>query len=320
MKINEKEAADFLSSSDRIVILSHQSPDGDTMGSAFALYYSLIALGKRVRLECADGFPERFCLFGLPEFDSFEPDSVVAVDIADSRLLGDALQKYASTVDLCIDHHPTNTAYAKRLLLDETAAATCEIIYRVIKQFKMPVTKEIASCLYMGISTDTGCFKFSNTTPKTHEIAAELMRLGADYPRINVRFFETKSRSRIMVERMALESMRFYFHDRCAVLVISREMIQKTGADDSELDGVSAIPRQIEGVHVGVTIREKDDHQYKISMRSGEQVDVSKICGMLGGGGHMRASGCVLKGDFDTVLHQVLTAIADFTKWDGEMA
>ncbi len=211
MNINEKEAVDFLSASDRIVILSHQSPDGDTMGSAFALYYSLTALGKQVRLECADGFPERFCLFGLPEFDSFKPESVVAVDIADARLLGNALQKYATAVDLCIDHHPTNTAYAKRLLLDENAAATCEIIYRVIRKLKGSITKEIASCLYMGISTDTGCFKFSNTTPQTHEIAAELMRLGADYPQINVRFFETKSRSRIMVERMALESMRFIF-------------------------------------------------------------------------------------------------------------
>lgn len=320
MNINEKEAVDFLSASDRIVILSHQSPDGDTMGSAFALYYSLTALGKQVRLECADGFPERFCLFGLPEFDSFEPESVVAVDIADARLLGNALQKYATAVDLCIDHHPTNTAYAKRLLLDENAAATCEIIYRVIRKLKGSITMEIASCLYMGISTDTGCFKFSNTTPQTHEIAAELMRLGADYPQINVRFFETKSRSRIMVERMALESMRFYFHDRCAVLVISREMISQTGADDSELDGVSAIPRQIEGVDVGVTIREKDACQYKISMRSSEQVDVSKICGLLGGGGHMRASGCVLEGNFDQVLQKVLTAIADFTKWDGEMA
>ena len=119
---------------------------------------------------------------------------------------------------------------------------------------------------------------------------------------------------------MALESMRFYFHDRCAVLVISRAMISQTGADDSELDGVSAIPRQIEGVDVGVTIREKDDCQYKISMRSSEQVDVSKICGLLGGGGHMRSSGCVLEGNFDQVLQKVLTAIADFTKWDGEMA
>ena len=320
MKIDEKEAAAFLSASDRIVILSHQSPDGDTMGSALALYYSLTALGKQVRLECADGFPERFFLFGLPEFNSFEPESVVAVDVADARLLGNALQKYAAAVDLCIDHHPTNTAYAKRLLLDETAAATCEIIYRVVQNLPSSVTKEIASCLYMGISTDTGCFKFSNTTPRTHEIAAELMRLGADYLKINVRFFETKSRSRIMVERMALESMRFYFHDRCAVLVISREMIHQTGAEESELDGVSAIPRQIEGVDIGVTMREKNDRQYKISMRSSEQVDVSKVCGLLGGGGHMRASGCVLEGDLNQVLQKVLTTIADFTKWDGEMA
>ncbi len=319
MRINDKEAVDFLLKSDRFVILSHQSPDGDTMGSAFALYYSLTSLGKQVRLECADGFPKRFCLYGMPQFDSFEPQTVIAVDVADAKLLGNALQKYAIEVDLCIDHHPTNTEYAKRLLLDEKAAATCEIVYHLICRLHCPVTEKIASFLYMGISTDTGCFKFSNTTPRTHEIAAELMRLGAAYAKINVDFFETKSRSRILLERMALESIRYYFEDRCAVILISREMILQTGADDSELDGVSAIPRQIEGVDIGVTIREKTAGQYKISMRSGERVDVSKICGLLGGGGPMRASGGVAEGTFEEVLRQVLTAIADFTKWDGEI-
>ena len=315
MKINLKKAAEFLNANDYFLILSHQSPDGDTMGAAFALYYALKQLGKKARIECADGFPERFCLTPLPQFEAFEPAVIVAVDVADTKLLGDKMQKYANVVDLCIDHHPTNTEYAKQLLLSEHSAATCEVVFQLLPLLGATITKEIASYLYMGISTDTGCFKFSNTTPDTHRIAAELMAAGADYIPINVRFFETKSKSRIMVERQALDSIRFFFQERCALIVISRQMIAQSHADDSELDGVSAIPRQIEGVQVGITLREKEDHSYKVSMRSGEMIDVSKICGILGGGGHMRASGCVVEGTCEEAVSKVVQAVADFTGW-----
>ena len=320
MKVNIEQTASFLKESDHILILSHQSPDGDTMGAAFALFYALKQIGKKVRMECADGFPQRFCLTPLPAFEAFEPQTVVAVDVADTALLGDKLQQYAACVDLCIDHHPTNTKYAKRLLLSESAAATCEVIFHLLPLLGVRMTKELASYLYMGISTDTGCFIFSNTTPQTHRIAEALMAAGADYIPINVRFFETKSKSRIMIERQALDSIRFFFQERCALIVISRQMILETHAEDSELDGVSAIPRQIEGVEIGITLREKENNKYKVSMRSGETIDVSKICGMLGGGGHMRASGCVAEGSCEEAIAKVVKAVADFTGWNEELS
>ena len=216
-RIQLQETALFFKEQDNILILSHQSPDGDTMGSAFALHLALTQMGKNVRLECADGFPERFCLSPLPQFSDFEPNVVVAVDVADTKLLGNGLQQYADRIDLCIDHHPTNTGYADLLLLKEDAGSTCEIIYRLLQKMDAEITPSIASYLYMGLSTDTGCFKFSNTTADTHRIAAELMELGADYIPINVRFFNTKSKSRILVERQALDSIRFFFEEKSQI-------------------------------------------------------------------------------------------------------
>lgn len=318
MRVQLDETAAFLKERDDFLILCHQSPDGDTMGSAFALYFALLQLGKRAQIACADGFPERFRLCPLPEFAGFEPQTVVAVDVADSKLLGAAMISYADRVALCIDHHPTNTHYAKRLLLSERAAATCEIVYHLLGVLGTDITPLIASFLYMGISTDTGCFKFSNTTAETHLAAAELMKLGADYLSINVRFFDTKSKGRLLVERQALESIRFFFEERCALMVISRKMITTSGADESELDGVSAIPRQIEGVQVGVTLREREDGKFKVSVRTGESVDASKICKLLGGGGHMRASGCVVDGSCETAVQKIVQAVADSTGWNGD--
>lgn len=314
-RIQLEEAVSFLKEHNELLILSHQSPDGDTMGSAFALQLALLQLGKKARIECTDGLPERFCVSPIPQCSEFEPKTIVAVDVADSKLLGNKLQQYADRVALCIDHHPTNTGYAERLLLDERAGATCELIYRLLQNLGVTITPEIASYLYMGISTDTGCFKFSNTTAETHRIAAELMELGADTVPINVRFFNTKSKSRILVERQALDSIRFFFEERCALIVISRQMILDSKADESELDGVSGIPRQVEGVEVGITLREKEDRSYKVSMRSSETVDVSKICGLLGGGGHMRAAGCAVAGELEEAIGTVINAVAEHTGW-----
>ncbi len=317
-RIHLEEAASLLKEKDHILILTHQSPDGDTMGSGFALHLALTQLGKQARVICADGLPTRFQIEPLPDFSDFTPELIVAVDVADAKLLGDSLQEYADCVDLCIDHHPSNTEYAAQLLLRDDSAATCEIIYDLLLEMGVTITPLIAGYLYMGISTDTGCFKFSNTTSQTHRIGAELIDLGADYVRINVRFFDKKSKNRIALERQALDSIRYFFNERCALMVVSRQMIVESNTDESELDGVSAIPRQIEGVEIGVTLREKENGSYKVSMRSGEQVDACAICKMLGGGGHMRAAGCTVEGTEEEAIRKTVAAIAAYTNWDGE--
>ncbi len=313
MKITLDEAAAQLVAHDRILILSHQSPDGDTLGSAGALCLGLAALGKHVRYACSDSIPEKYdyMLSCIPAPD-FAPAYIVAVDIADRKLLGKALDEAFPQVDLCIDHHGSNTQYAAQLYLDSSAAATCEIIYQVLELLKVPVTKEIAQCLFTGISTDTGCFRYSNTTPRTMRIAAALMEAGAEAAEINRQMFEIKTRSRMELERMALDQMEYAFDGKCAMIVISLDMIEKSGATEGDLEGLAPLPRNVEGVRVGLTLREKAPGVYKISVRTGVHVNASHLCGRLGGGGHPQASGCMLQGELAEVKLTLLEIVELF--------
>ena len=309
MKINTTDAAHFLQQADNILILSHHFPDGDTLGSAYGLAMALLKLGKQVRVECSDPIPSKYSYFtSIPNFPEFEPECVVAVDIADPQLFGAKLQHWAQRVDLCIDHHASNSHYAARLLLEETGA-TAEIIWQVIGAMGVEPDFDIAQAIYTGITTDTGCFRYSNTTAQTHRIAAELMELGVEAARINRIMFEVKTRARFEMERAALDSVEYYFDGSCAVMYITQEMIKATGAKDGDLEGLPPLTRQIEGVKIGVTIREKADGSYKVSLRTGASFDASAICGMLGGGGHARAAGCTLGGTREEARDTVLAAV-----------
>ena len=177
--------------------------------------------------------------------------------------MGNKLSIYADSVDLCIDHHGSNTRFAKSLLLVPEYAATAMIIAEVIRELNVKMSKDIASCIYTGIATDTGCFKYSNTTSYTLRMAADMLDLGVDSEMINRNMFDLKSRARIELERLALDNMRFYLNDRCAVMCITREMVLKSGASEDDLEGLAKMTRQIEGVYVGVKMREKSDGTYK---------------------------------------------------------
>ena len=309
IKLSAAEAALQLKNADKIVILTHHNPDGDTLGSAFGLKRALDMLGKRSAVLCSDPFPEKFSYFTEESVLDFEPELIVAVDIADTQLLGAKLSGYVDCVDLCIDHHISNTGYAKALCLDAKAAAASEIMVRVVRELGVAITPEIANPLYTGIATDTGCFKFSNTSGDTHRVAAELIESGADYITINRLMFDTKSRARVAVEQAALSSMEFFFEDRCSMIVIPRKLVEETKVDESDLDGVSAMPRQIEGVEVGITLKEKPEGSYRVSVRTIEPVDASAICRELGGGGHMRAAGCTLTGSLSEAKEALLNVV-----------
>ncbi len=308
--ISASAAASFLERSDKFVILTHASPDGDTLGSAYALADALCALNKRVFVVCPDKIPEKFGYL-IKEYEAFEPETVVAVDIADERLLGSLYDRYSGRVALCIDHHGSNTKYAEMLYLEADAAAACECIYNVINELGTMITPYMASCLYTGIATDTGCFKFSNTTPRSHRYAAELIEKGADYGEINRVMFEVKSRGRIAMERKVLENIEFYYGGRCAVITVTRDMIKETGCPLGDLDGVTAMSRQIEGVQIGVTIKEKPDGKYKVSLRTFEPYNAADICAVFGGGGHVRAAGCEFSCDIENAKRQLLSAIGE---------
>ena len=308
--ISASAAASFLERSDKFVILTHASPDGDTLGSAYALADALCALNKRVFVVCPDKIPEKFGYL-IKEYEAFEPETVVAVDIADEKLLGSLYDRYSGRAALCIDHHSSNTKYAEMLYLEADAAASCECIYNVINELGTKITPYMASCLYTGIATDTGCFKFSNTTPRSHRYAAELIEKGADYGEINRVMFEVKSRGRIAMERKVLENIEFYYGGRCAVITVTRDMIKETGCPLGDLDGVTAMSRQIEGVQIGVTIKEKPDGKYKVSLRTFEPYNAADICAVFGGGGHIRAAGCEFSCDIESAKRQLLSAIGE---------
>ena len=308
-RITAAQAARLLKENDRILILTHQFPDGDTLGSGYALYRALTALGKTARVACADPIPEKYeYMLEDIRFPDFEPHFICAVDVADTRLLG-ALSRYDGTIDLCIDHHGSNTAYARFLLLDAGCAATAQLIAEVIRLMGLPLDKATAECIYTGLATDTGCFKYANTTAATHRLAADTMDAGIRAEMINRVMFDVKSRARVELERQALDNMRFYYNGRCAVMTITSDMIEHSGAQENDMEGLAPIPRQIEGVWVGVTLRQRADGNYKVSVRTGNHADAAAICALLGGGGHVRAAGCTLEAPADKAIARILEAV-----------
>ena len=310
-KIDVKECASLLKEFDNYLILSHRNPDGDTLGSAFALKRTLDQMGKKSFVKCVDPMHHKYSyLWEGIDNEEFDYDKIIAVDVADTKLLGESFEElYGNNIWLCIDHHMTNKEYAENLLLEDRAAAAV-VIYEVICELGVEITPEIANCVYTGLATDTGCFMFSNTTPTVHRIAAEVMEKGADYVNINRLMFETKSLSYLRLEQMAVSSIESYFDGKCAIMTITRKMFEESGSSSTECDGIAALPRKIEGVKVGVTIRERHDGSYKVSMRTVEPFDAAKMCGKLGGGGHHAAAGC----EFDCPLDEVKATLLETIK------
>lgn len=296
--VNLKEACSFLLEHDDYLILTHKNPDGDTLGCAYALCEALQSKGKKAGVACPDEIPEKYSYFidGVSNNQSQEPGTVIAVDVADRKLLGKLYETYGDRVELSIDHHQTNTGFAKRTFVNPGAAACCENIYNIIRALGITLTDNMARALYTGISTDTGCFRFSNTTCDTHLIAAELMKYDINAGEINRIMFETKSRTRVELERIVLDNIEFYFNGLCSLIAVTRDIYKKTGCKDDDLEGITSLSRSIEGVVVGITLREREDGKFKASVRTYAPVDAAALCAKMGGGGHVRAAGCEIEG------------------------
>ncbi len=311
MQIDYRQAAELIRACDNVHILTHQSPDGDTVGAGFALWFALNRMNKKAAVICPDGVTSRyeFLSEGYEEPESFEPEYVIAVDIADPKLLGDMTEKYAGRVNLCIDHHISNIMYAENTLLNGKASAACEVLYCLFRELGLELDDRIARCLYTGIATDTGCFRYSNSTKEAHEAAGDLIGYNIDFARINREMFDIKSRARIQLEYHILSNMEILFDERCALLFITEELRQKLNVQNEEFDGVAGLPLQIQGMEVAVTVKEKKPGEYKVSMRSAGSVNVSAICQSLGGGGHVCAAGCLVTGTPEEVRSQLLAAV-----------
>ncbi|MEG0615380.1 MAG: DHH family phosphoesterase, partial [Oscillospiraceae bacterium] len=265
MEEEYREAIEFLNKCNNVYILTHQSPDGDTLGSGFALMNALRKLGKNANVLCTEQFPHRYCFMYDGYYkEDFEPETIIAVDVADQQLLGKHLERFAESVDLCIDHHISNTFYAKKTLVNPRASATCEVLFELFSRMNILDT-QIATCLYTGIATDTGCFKYESTTSRTHIAASELMAYDFDYAQINRRMFDVKSKGRIQVEQYLSSHMEYFLNDRCSMITITQAIIDGSGMEAAEFEGLASLTLQVEGVEVGVTIKEREKDVYKVS-------------------------------------------------------
>lgn len=312
MRIDVNQCAQLLKDNDNILILTHAHPDGDTLGCGFALCRALMKLGKICAVINSDVIPKKYdYLFDDIAPIRFKPGYVVAVDVATPNLLGDLNGQYH--IDLCIDHHSTNTEYADNLLLEDTPAA-CEIMYDVIKALDVEIDSKMAGCLYTGLTTDTGCFRYASTTAKTYRVAADLIELGADNGTINRVMFETKTKTYARLERMALESMEFFENERVAVITVTQDMYKKTGSNEQETEALAPLTRQVEGVEIGITIREKTDGTCKASLRTFESVNAAELARFFGGGGHNQAAACRFDCGVDAAKAQLVEKCGELLK------
>lgn len=306
--INLCELARYLETHNNYEILTHAYPDGDTLGSGYALCLALQQIGKNARVITTN-IPSKFTylLKGVKE-QNFEAETIISTDVAADTLLGSNMDEYAGRIDVCIDHHGSNTITAKEKFVDSFAAANCEIIYKLFQHMNIKITEQIADCLYTGVSTDTGCFRYTNTTSETMRIAAQLMDCGCNTEYINKVMFETKSKTKIKIEQAVYDTMTYCANGRCAIIYTTLDMFKNLDAGDDEMEGLASIPRQIEGVVMGITMREKEDGFFKISVRTNDNINASEFCRQFGGGGHPAAAGCTVEGTLDEVRNKLIEA------------
>lgn len=302
-------AAALLREHDNIMILTHRKPDGDTLGSAFALSYALKQLGKNCAVANSDIIPPKLRMLTggeseLPEMA--DPDFIVSIDVAEAKLLGDKLEKYGGKVDLCIDHHKTNEHYAAETYVDSGAAAVGEIVYDIILSLGAEITPQIAAAIYIAVSTDTGCFKFRNTTPKSMRTAADMMEKGIDAPEINKVFFQTVSKNRVLLLKEMYSHMEMFESGALAVSYLG-----KHDYPEDDYDGLASILSETEGVMAATLLRESEPGEYRMSVRGKKGFDCSALCKRYNGGGHEGAAGADIYGTLEFCLADLKASMTE---------
>ncbi|MCL2589171.1 MAG: DHH family phosphoesterase [Oscillospiraceae bacterium] len=295
-RLSKKETAAWLLERDGFLVCTHRRPDGDALGSAAALCAGLRAAGKEAYVlenpETTERYLEYVADYLAPE--DYEPLAVITVDTADAGILQINAGPYAEAVDLCIDHHVSNTDYAAWTCLDTGRAACGEVVYAVLLELNGNISAACALPLYVALATDTGCFQYANVNADTFETAAALIRAGADHWAVNKKLFRTKSRGRMALDGALLSGLQFHYGEQLAVAVVTLDLMAHCGVTEDDLDDIANIPNQAEGVRVGIVVRELEDGSCKISVRAAPGVNANEICQQFGGGGHPGAAGCTV--------------------------
>jgi phosphoesterase RecJ-like protein len=314
-----QEAARFIQENDRFLVISHVNPDGDAIGSTCSMACMLDKLGKSFVMVNEDRVSKRFTVIprsdqivgrseqGLPE--GFQ--AVIAVDSADFDRIGQTKALLSEgTPILNIDHHPTNDGWGSVSLIREDAASTTEVLFALCQELQIPLDEELATCLYAGLMTDTGGFRFSNTTVAVMRTAADLMEAGVNATRLSEGLMGTMTKGQVELLKHALQTMEYASEGRIAWISIKEEEIAELVEDPTDTEGLVNYPRSIQGVEVGLMFKQVDSERVKVSLRS-KDVDVSAIAQSFGGGGHVKASGCTFQGSLEDAVSQVVRKVQE---------
>jgi phosphoesterase RecJ-like protein len=311
------EIAEVLRSRNRFVVMSHARPDGDALGCTIAMALCLQQMGKDVTAWNEDGVPQKFHY--LPGHEMVTPppaepqrfEVAVILDNAVKTRAGKAVEAVAhADVVINIDHHITNEGYGDLSYIDATAPATGQILFELFRGQELPFTYAMADNLFVAISTDTGSFQYPSTTARTYEIGAELIRAGVKVGELSQKMYESYPRRRLELLRELLNVLRFSSGDRVASFALSTEITQKLGIQPDDTEGLIDYIRSIDGVIAAAFFDEIGDGRVRVSLRSkSPKINVSKVCQLFGGGGHVLAAGARVKGTLAEVQEKVLQAI-----------
>ena len=302
-----------IKNSKNIVIVTHENPDGDAVGSSLAMYHALKGLKKNVDII----IPEYAkCFNELPGIDEVikESDKVydlaISLDAATDKLLN-VWVKYFREADqrIVIDHHSTNTMFGDINYVDLSAPACAQVVYMLIKHYRWKITPEIGTCIMAGIITDTGGFQYSGVSKDTFNIAAELLDVGVNISKVYKKVFDTKTKSSFELRRIAIDRMEFLEDGKIAFTYVTNEDERKVNAGVGDYEGIVSEGRSVEGVEVSIFLHELKDGEFKISLRSNSYVNVSDVCIMFGGGGHIRAAGAKMTADPLVIRDKVVNEV-----------
>ncbi len=297
--------------SKNIIILTHEVPDGDAIGSSLAMYIGLKQLGKDVDIvipKYSKTYSFLPCINKIKAKGKIENyDLAIALDCGDiKRLNGFSNYFENANCKISIDHHEANTMFADYNFVNPTAPACSQILITVLKALNIEITKDIGTCLLTGIITDTGGFKYQNVKPETFEFAAEILSKGVNVSEIYKKTLQTVSKEKFELRKRAINRIELLEEGKIAFTYITQEDEEQTNSEDH--DGIVEIGRDIEGVEISIFLRQNDNNEYKISLRSNDYVNVSDICLLLGGGGHMRAAGGTITGvSFEKAKEKVIS-------------
>ncbi len=291
-KLTRSEVCDFLTEKDRFLILTHRRPDGDTLGSAALLCRGLRKIGKQAFVLENPEMTAKYAFLhrGLTKKSREAGDTVICVDTAAKEMLPEAFSYLQEEIALRIDHHGRADSFTEAELVEPDAAACGEIIYGLLEQMGVCLDVEMADSLYTAVSTDTGCFRYANTTENTFRVAAACASVSGNLFRLNQELFDTVTLSRLQVQGWLVENARFVKDGAGVVCPLPKSIEEKFGATEDDLDSISGFPRSIEGVKIATTLREDGD-KIKVSVRAVPGYDASFICQKFGGGGHKGAAG-----------------------------